>query len=401
MAPAGSYRVREFLLAAEALGCDVVVASDAPSAIPGSVLAVRFGDPESAAAILLRDAGGIDAVVGTDGGAVAVAGAVARRLGRPANPPAALAASANKYLQRVNAAAAAIAQPAFQLVDAVDDAEGWSAFPAVVKPLDRSGSQGVVRADDAAGLADAIAHVGHIVGARSPLLVEEMVHGVEVAVEGLMRGGRLEVLAVFEKPETPQGPTFPETILVAPARLATATLHRVVDTARRAATAVGLVEGPVHVECMVDGDRVWFLELAARTIGGFCGRALEQGGVSLEELVIRHAIGMDLPERTAVHATGVLMLPVPDAGRVTAVRGVEMAGTVDGVTSVVMSVGIGEEVLPLPVGNRYAGFVFARGDYTDEVEAALRAAWSVIEVEVSAWSEGSTGDPRPDGPSRR
>ena len=399
--PAGSYRVGDFLLAAEALRCEVVVASDAPSAVPGSLLAVTFDDPESAATILLRDAGEVDAVVGTDGDAVAVAGAVARCLGLPANPPAVLATSASKYGQRVAAAAAGVAQPAFQRVQLLDDAEGWSVFPAVVKPLDRSGSQGVVRADDPAGLADAVARVREIVGAQSPVLVEEMVDGVEVAVEGLLSGGRLEVLAVFDKPETPRGPTFPETLLVAPARLAAGTLHEVVGTAQRAAAAIGLMEGPVHVECMVDGDRVWFLELAARTIGGFCSRALLHGGVSLEELVIRHATGMDLPERTAVHATGVLMVPVPEAGRVTAVCGVDEARAVEGVTSVVMSVGIGEEVVPLPAGNRYAGFVFARGDSADDVEAALRAAWSVIELEVSASSAGSAGGPPPDGRSRR
>lgn len=399
--PAGSYRTGDYLAAAAVLGCEVVVASDAGSAIPGSVADVPFTEPEAAAEWLVDRLGEVDAVVGTDGEAVAVAAAVARRLGRPTNPPAVLAAAASKYRQRVAASAGGVTQPGFALVHADDDAAAWSLFPAVVKPLDRSGSQGVLRADDPAGLAEAIARVRDIVGEREPVLVEELVGGLEVAVEGLLRDGHLDVLAVFDKPDTPRGPTFPETMLVSPSRLPAGALDQVVATAAGAVAAVGLVEGPVHVECMVDGDRVSFLELAARTIGGYCSRAVDLGGVGLEELVIRHATGMALPEARVAGATGVLMVPVTEVGRVEAVHGVDEARAVEGVTSVVMSVGVGEQVRPLPEGDRYAGFVFARGTSPDEVEAALRTAWSMIELDVSASSAGSAAGPRPDDPSRR
>ena len=39
----------------------------------------------------------------------------------------------------------------------------------------------------------------------APLLLESYLPGVEVAVEGLLRGGRLEVLAVFDKPDPARG----------------------------------------------------------------------------------------------------------------------------------------------------------------------------------------------------
>ena len=400
VAPSGSYRVGDYVAAGALMGCEVVVASDLPSAIPGAVLAVPFADPEAAATMLVSQVGMVSGVVGTDGDAVVVAAAVARRLGHPSNPADALAAAGDKNRQRMAAAAAEVPQPAFRLL-AGRDTGGWDEFPAVVKPLDRSASQGVLRVNSASELEDGIVRVRRIVGAGAPLLVETFVPGGEVAVEGLLRDGRLELLAMFDKPDTPSGPTFPETLLVSPARLDTPTHDRVLEVVERALAAVGLVEGPVHVECKVAGADVWFIELAARTIGGLCSRVLDHGGVSLEELVIRHAIGSPLPARAATDATGVLMVPVPRAGRLRAVRGVETGRSVEGVTDVVVSIGAGQEVAPLPEGDRYLGFVFARAATADDVEVVLRRAWECLEVDVTASSAGSADGPRPGDRSRR
>ncbi len=384
VAPSRSYRVGDFLDAARAVGCEVVVAIDAVSAIPDSFIPVSFDEPAAAAARLVALVGGVDGVVGTDGAAVAVAAETARLLGLSTNPAGAMMAAGNKYLQRRAAVAAGVPQPVFALFEGTD-LPPWSTFPAVVKPLDRSASQGVVRVDSSVELLRAVHTVRTIVGERSPLVVEAFVPGIEVAVEGVLRGGRLEVVAVFDKPDTPQGPTFPETLLVSPARLAPEASERVVDVAQGAVAATGLVEGPVHVECKVDGDKVWFLELAARTIGGLCSRALDRGGMSLEELVVRHALALPRPPPTSDGtASGVLMLPVHRSGQVNAVSGVESARAVDAVTDVVMTVGAGQDVLALPAGDRYLGFVFARARKADEVEAALRTAWANIDVVISA-----------------
>jgi biotin carboxylase len=382
VSPSGSYRVAAFLDAAEAVGAEVVVATDVVSAIPGSSVYAPFDDPDAAARQLVDQAGPVDGVVGTDGAAVAVAAAVGRRLGLIANPVSAIAAAGDKWAQRCAAATAGVPQPECGLVTG-DDGDGWTAFPAVVKPLDRSASQGVVRVDDAGAMGEAVRRVREIVEVGAPLVVERYVPGFEVAVEGLVSAGRLEVLAVFDKPDTPEGPTFPETLLISPARLAPEVAARVVDVATSAVAAVGLVEGPVHVECKVDGDDVWFLELAARTIGGLCSQALDLGGVSLEELVVRHALGLPVPARGPSGATGVLMLPVERSGRLVAVRGVEQARAVDGVTGVTISIGAGQEVLALPAGDRYLGFVFARAATADVVELALRRAWAALDVEIT------------------
>ncbi len=409
ISPAGSYRTGDFLAAALGMGCHVTVVTDAEPAIPGSALAVDLADPHAAAVRILKvldprrvqQAGGarhapsdahdpapalnrepIDGVVGTDGLAVAAAGEVARRLGLPANSAAALATAQDKLRQRRAAGAAGVAQPNFAALE-VDAITVWSDYPAVVKPLDRAASQGVVRVNDEAELRAALTTVRGIVGAGATLLVESFVQGQEIAVEAILNEGDLQVLAVFDKPDTPSGPTFPETLLITPARLAPALLDRVVAVVGAALAAVGLREGPVHVECKVDGNDVWFLELAARTIGGWCSRGLRPGGIALEELVIRHALGLGVPALTGDgRASGALMLPVPRSGRVSAICGVDQAAAVQGVGAVAMSVGVGEYVVALPAGDRYLGFVFATAPTAAEVEAALRTAWSALTIRI-------------------
>jgi biotin carboxylase len=386
--PADSYRTRDYLDAARTLGCRVTVATDAAVAMDWSAISVPLADPARAAELILGQLSVEPyAVLGTDGPAVAVAASIARTLGHETNSAHALAAADDKLQQRRALATVGLSQPRFTSSEA---GRGWTHFPAVVKPVDRSASQGVLRADDATDLEARIAVVRDIVGPNPPVLIEELVPGIEVAVEGILRRGSLEVLAVFDKPDAPTGPTFPETLLIRPARLDRSTVETVVDLAANACAAIGLTEGPVHVECKIDGERVWFIELAARTIGGLCSRSLRPGGNSLEELVLLHALGRPTRSEESHGASGVLMLPVPKRGVLDHVGGQDQALVVPAVTDVIISIGPGEEVVPLPHGNRYLGFVFARADTADDVEEALRQAWSVLDVRISASTSDST-----------
>jgi formate-dependent phosphoribosylglycinamide formyltransferase (GAR transformylase) len=194
----------------------------------------------------------------------------------------------------------------------------------------------------------------------------------------------LELLAVFDKPDPLVGPYFEETIYVTPSRLDPKMLARVQDVAARACAAIGLVEGPVHAELRVDGDRVWVIEVAARSIGGLCARALRFGaGIALEEVILRHALGMPLDglarERAA---SGVMMLPIPHAGVLRAVDGQDAARAIPGITGLEITVPRGRRVVPVPEGVRYLGFLFARGEAPADVEAALRAAHDALEIVI-------------------
>jgi hypothetical protein len=270
-------------------------------------------------------------------------------------------------------------------------------YPCVVKPLRLSASRGVIRADAPAQFVAAFERLRRILAAPDILacgesarliLVEEFVPGSEHALEGLLVDGELRVLALFDKPDPLDGPYFEETIYVTPSRLRSDAHHALESCAQRAALALGLTTGPVHVELRYNDRGPWLIEMAARPIGGRCSAGLRFGtrdsglgaGASLEEIILRHALAMPMAslEREAC-ASGVMMIPVPRAGVLRDVSGIEAARAIPLIDGVEITAHPGEALVPWPEGSRYPGFIFARGDRPAEVEAALREAHRKLE----------------------
>ncbi|PZR65791.1 MAG: hypothetical protein DLM63_10850, partial [Solirubrobacterales bacterium] len=336
---------------------------------------------------------------GVDEEGVMAAALGAERLGLPHNPPAAVARTRDKAAMRRALAQADVPQPRFALLDAGADVAAVArevGLPCVVKPLSLSGSRGVIRANGVAEARAAAERVRGILAAAdepagTPLLVESYLPGREVAVEGLLRGGRLEVLAVFDKPDPLEGPYFEETLYVTPSRLPTGVLAEVEALTARAAGALDLREGPVHAELRVDGERVSVLELAARSIGGLCSRALRfAAGVSLEQVILRHALGLGLEDVAREStASGVMMIPIPRAGVLRAVQGLKDARAADGIAGLEITIARGRPVVPLPEGDRYLGFLFARGASPDAVESSLRVAHACLRIRIEPPAAGA------------
>ena len=394
--PSATYRAPDFLAAAQALGVAVTVASDRRAAMAAAMgeraLTLRLSDPERAAEQIAERAQETPfaGVVGVDDQGVMAAALGAERLGLAHNPPAAVARTRNKAAMRRALAQAGVPQPQFALLPPDADVAavaGEVGFPCVIKPLGLSGSRGVIRADDGEQAQRIAERIWGILAAaeapaKSPLLVEGYLPGAEVALEGLLRAGRLEVLAVFDKPDPLEGPYFEETLYVTPSRLPVGVLAEVEAITARAAGALGLREGPVHAELRVNGDRVSVLELAARSIGGLCSRALRFGaGVSLEEVILRHALGRGLEHLAREPtASGVMMIPIPRAGVLRGVDGLDDARAVPGIGGLEITIARGRPVVPLPDGDRYLGFMFARAASADAVERALRAAHERLRI---------------------
>jgi len=398
--PTSTYRAGDFLQAARALGAEVVVASERRQALAGVMghraLTVNCKNPDEAADSIARLAARkpLDAVVAVDDEGVLVAALAGQRLGLAHNPPDAAARSRDKAAMRRALEEAGVPQPEFRMAGPDADVAGLAAevgLPCVVKPVSLSGSRGVIRADDREAAVVAAKRVRAILAdaggdPEAPLLVERYIPGDEVAVEGLLRGGTLEPLAVFDKPDPLEGPYFEETIYVTPSRLPPQTLGAIVRMTADAAAALELVEGPIHAELRTDGGRAWVLELAARSIGGLCSRALRFGvGVTLEEVILRHALGLPIDDlRRESAASGVMMIPIPRAGILEEVRGQDRARAVPGIAGLELTIGPGRHVKPLPEGDRYLGFLFARADGPEGVEQALRTAHGHLEIVISA-----------------
>jgi biotin carboxylase len=401
--PTTTYRTEDFLDAARTLGVDVVCASEKPSTFeahaPDHLLTLDFADPDAAAARVAALAGRrpLNAVVGVDDLTTVAAAAIAERLGLRSNPVAAVAAARDKHQMRQCLAAAGVPVPRFRPIALKDDpflAARGVAFPCVLKPLALSASRGVIRANNVDQFIAAIRRIGALLqradveaagDAAQFLLAEQYVPGVEVALEGLRVRGTLHTLALFDKPDPLEGPFFEETIYVTPSRLP-ATAQRAIEHVTAAAcAALGLDEGPVHAELRVNDAGPWVLEVAARSIGGLCSRTLRFGtGMTLEEIVLRHALGWPIASLTRERRpAGVMMIPIPRAGRLAAVRGVEAAGAVAGIEEVAIMAHVGQELVPLPEGWQYLGFIFARADTPDAVEAALRDAHARLAFEIA------------------
>jgi formate-dependent phosphoribosylglycinamide formyltransferase (GAR transformylase) len=263
-------------------------------------------------------------------------------------------------------------------------------FPCVVKPRGLSGSRGVIRVDNSDEASSVESRVRKIVadagGDRDgPLLVESFVSGAEVAVEGILVDGRLTVLALLDKPDPMDGPFFEETMFVTPSRHSIDTQTEIAEVTEAAAAALGLVTGPIHAEVRCGPSGVALIEIAARSIGGLCGRALSFGllGESLESLILRSALGLPgSGTGTVAPAAGVLMLPIPTLGTLVSIEGVQNALTTPGITEFDQSIANGRPVVPLPEGDRYLGFLFANGESPESVERSLREAADVLVVTV-------------------
>jgi biotin carboxylase len=414
--PSSTYRATEFLAAAARLGIDVVTGSDAPQAmagaLPGRFVVLPLDDPPAAAdAVEAFDSvTPVDAVVAVDDAGALAAAAAAERLGLAKNPSAAIAATRDKAVMRRLLGAAGVAQPRFEIVaassdehDALATASARLGYPVVVKPCSLAASRGVIRADDERDAQRVAATVRRIaVGAgrpaSEPLLVESFVPGDEVALEGLLTDGRLEVLAVFDKPDPLDGPFFEETIYLTPSRHPAALQRALAAAVTSACAALGLVDGPVHAEARLtprgaDPEaRVVVLEAAARTIGGKCSKALRfSSGRSLEEIVLARAVGadLDLADARLPDASGVMMLPVPSSGRFGGIDGTDAALRVPGVWGLEVTVPVGGHLTAWPAGDRYLGFLFARAARPDQVEEALRRGFAALDVRVNA--EVATG----------
>lgn len=397
--PSASYRSADFVAAAKTLRVEAVIATDASQVMREQMgqrlVRVDPRRPEWSAGRIVEFAQRfpLDAVVAADDDGVVMAAVAARELGLPHNPPEAVRATRDKAAMRAIFADAALPQPAYRVIRVGDDAVAACAavgFPCVLKPVSLAASRGVIRVDDAAAVAGAVARIGTITteagrDPAEPILAEGFVAGTEVALEGLVVDGNLEVLALFDKPDPMNGPYFEETILVTPSRLDQRSQDEIVAVVGRAVSALGLVQGPIHAEARIGNGRVWLLEVAARSIGGLCGRSLRFGllGTSLEATLLRSALGYrGAPAKPQSPASGVMMLPIARAGTLSAISGHERAKSVQGIGDLELTIPIGSHLRPPPEADRYLGFLFARGHTPQAVEESLRQAHAELTIDI-------------------
>ncbi len=390
LASAQTYRSSPFVAAAKNLGLKIVFGQDLPLPMhknSQSQLVLDYQDlPFSTQKIVnFSKENPVGAIVGLDDSSTLLASKANNALGLSSNDPDLAIAARDKHLMRKRFAEAGVPSPNFEGHKITEDFEEIAQkvnYPCVIKPTSMSGSRGVMRANTPEEFIKyANRLVPLLVGDRcDEFLVEDYIPGVEIALEGLMDNGKLIVLAIFDKPDPLEGPFFEETIYITPSKLPAEAQEEIIRAAEQAADALGLKMGPLHAELRYNENGAWLLEIAGRSIGGLCSQTLRFGTeTTLEELILRQALGMDLEgaKRTA-GSDGVMMIPIPEAGVLKSVEGLEEAKAVQLITDIEITAKINYPLLPLPEGNNYLGFIFARGDNADEVEEAIRSAHSKL-----------------------
>ena len=403
------YQIRSFNDAGARLGVELLLATDRCHVLDDpwqdQAVPIRFHDEDGAVESIkiASESRPLDGVLAVGDGPAIIAAATAHALCLRCHPPDAVRVAANKLLTRLHLRDAGLPSPWFRPVPSdvlAEQAVEQINFPCVVKPLSMMASRGVIRADTADELIHAIRRVRHMVcsptvksdldSASLTLLIEEYIEGVEIAVEAVMTAGKLQILAIFDKPDPLKGPFFEETIYVTPSRLPDAEIERICQTVTRSVVALGLSDGPVHAECRINSTGVFVLEIAARPIGGLCARTLRFTGqngldVSLEELLLRHAIGEEVQAyRLRAWSAGVMMIPVKTGGIYRRVAGLDDARQVDLIEEIVITAKQGQHIQPLPEGGSYLGFIFARAAGSDEVVDSLRRAHEFLQFEFES-----------------
>jgi biotin carboxylase len=358
---------------------------------------VRFHEPEEALSIVLQQPPP-NGVMAVGDRPTVIAAMIARALELPFHPLEAVEICRNKHAARERFRAAGLLVPEYFRVPVdfeASEAARSASYPCVLKPLGLSASRGVIRANDEIEFVEAFHRIRALLDTPDIrrlqddtdryLQIEAFIPGVEYALEGVVTSGELQVLAIFDKPDPLNGPYFEESIYVTPSRSPQAVLDLIVDTTHRAIRALGLTHGPVHAEMRHNETGVWMLEVAARPIGGLCSQSLRfEGTVSLERLILLHALGEDIRGiNREPSASGVIMIPIPENGIYLGVGGIEDASVVPGVESVTITAKYGQRLQKLPEGASYLGFIFARGNQPQKVESALREAHGKLRFEIA------------------
>lgn len=396
--PTTGYRNADFLAAAKKLGVEIVAAANychqlAPSWGLAPIMALHFDRPEQAADTVLREINGkLNGVLAVDDSGVELAALLAERLHLPGNSAHAVRRLRDKLAFRRLLREHEFLCPEFHHLPSGEDPRTLVPrlkFPVVVKARRLSASRGVIRADDAEQLVQAVNRVRAIQSRADRdaeelgLVIEGFIPGGEYALEAVLDQGELATLALFDKPDPLDGPYFEETLYVTPSRLPAELQSRIRHEVARVCGSAGLTDGPVHAEVRVNDQGIWLLEVAPRSIGGLCGRVLTHSlGMTLEELILRRVVGEALPISKAPGAAGVMMIPIPRRGVYHGVEGLAQARSVPAVTEVTLTVETGQIIAPPPDGASYLGFIFARAASPAEAESALRSAHHRLNFDI-------------------
>ena len=389
-----SYRIAPYIKAAKNLGLEVTIASQGKHSLVTEVangIHIDFDNTDSVLNEILKENTNkpFSGILGSDDQTVELAALTAEALNLPHNPPEAAKYSHRKDLARAQLSLAGCHVPIHCLINLTLPIEQQITnlpWPCVLKPLNMSASRGVMRANNKDEFHQACDRLRPILaGANNTFeqthaLIEDYIDGTEIAYEGYLKDGILNTITIFDKPDPLIGPYFEETIYVTPSSLGKKLQQNIKQEIEKSCKAYGLVTGTIHAECRIDKkNKVWILEIASRTIGGDCARILDNENFNLEELAVLLATGQDVEVNMPEQARAVMMIPVKKEGLLKRVEGLLQANKIKYIDNIDIIINEGHELIPLPEGNQYLGYIFASAEKPELAISAIREAYNHLE----------------------
>lgn len=282
---------------------------------------------------------------------------------------------------------AGVSIPRFAVARSEDEARAaFAAFDCdcILKPADSSGSRGVslVSRDDGEALSAAF-HYALADARNSVVVIEEAMRGPEVSVETLSVSGVCNVIQITDKITT-GAPHFVEMGHTQPSSLKACEKRAISNLAQAAAMAIGIENGPAHVEIILTDDGPKIVEIGAR-LGGDCITShlvRLSTGVDMVESAIRIALGMPAKLNAGYSAGSAIRFFNGPAGTISSIEGVEEALSIEGVQELGFQREVGDKAGSSMSSVDRTGYIIASGEDARSAVTACERALACVSVHV-------------------
>lgn len=281
--------------------------------------------------------------------------------------------------------AANVEHPWYYILSSLDDLETIGnniTFPCISKPVDNAGSRGVMLIHSRDELNQAVKY-SSLNGRNGGVIIEEYLQGSEVSVEAMAVNGTVNILQVTDKLTT-GAPHFVEMGHSQPSQLGKENVEAIKELAVRAVKAVGISNGPAHVEIMLTAKGPKMIELGAR-MGGDCittHLVPLSTGIDMIKATIDICLG-NIPdiEQKFNKGSAIRYFNI-SCGKILNISGVDNATKLNGVYQISLYKQIGDEIKTIDSSTDRVGFVISQGDNVKEAVNICERALCEIDIEV-------------------
>lgn len=255
-------------------------------------------------------------------------------------------------------------------------------FPCIVKPVDNAGSRGVILVNESPELKDAYKYSKEH-SRNGAVIIEEYMTGKEVSVEAMAINGEIHILAITDKITTGP-PHFVEMGHSQPSQLPETVQQKVKTLTVKAMQALGINNGPAHVEIMVTPNGPKMIELGARMGGDNITTHLVplSTGIDMVKATIELAVG-ETPDLTPKFKKGsAIRYMEVRPGIIQKITGMEEAEKIAGVKEIVFTKGVGETATQIQSSTDRVGYVVAQNETAELAVQLCKKALKGISFKI-------------------